>query len=216
MSPAIDLTAYDAVILDFDGPMCNVFAGYPAATIAQELKQLLVDSGWEPSALPATSDPHQIVRLVHQHRPALTPRIEAALTAAEVVAVTTATETPGLANLLTKLRTDSTPIAVASNNNAGAIRRWLDEHAYQIDHVVGRDPDDALRMKPAPDVLNHAMALLGVEPHRTVFVGDAMTDVEAARAAGCALVAFANKPNKLRLFGALACPAIITSLNELT
>jgi hypothetical protein len=33
------------VLLDFDGPVRSIFAGYPALTIAGELRQLLVDQG---------------------------------------------------------------------------------------------------------------------------------------------------------------------------
>lgn len=40
--------------------------------------------------------------------------------------------------------------------------------------------------KPAPGMLLEAMAALGVEPEDTIFVGDAIRDVEAAHAAGCA------------------------------
>lgn len=215
MRPGVDLAAYDAVILDFDGPMCNVFAGYPAAAIAKELRQLLIANGWEPEALPATSDPHQIVRLVHRQRPALAPRVEATLTVAEIAAVTTAIETPGLGNLLARLGTSQTPVAVASNNNAEAIGHWLNEHHYEIEHVVGRDPDDASKMKPAPDVLIQAIGLVGAEPGRSVFVGDAITDAEAATAAGCAFVALANKPRKVELFRGIGCTAVVTSLHQL-
>jgi D-glycero-D-manno-heptose 1,7-bisphosphate phosphatase len=39
--------------------------------------------------------------------------------------------------------------------------------------------------KPAPGMLIAAMTALGVEPRDTIFVGDAIRDVEAAHAAGC-------------------------------
>lgn len=214
MTPAVDLTAYDAVILDFDGPMCNVFAGYPAAQIASELKQLLVEHGWPTEALPDTSDPHQILRLVHSQTPSMSPTIEAALTAAELAAVDTAVETPGLAALLGHLDGCRMPVAVASNNNAGAIRRWLNLHNYEIRHVVGRDTLNPSKMKPAPDVLLAALALLQIPTNRAVFVGDALTDAQAAAATGCAFLAFANKPYKIRLFAGLCC-LTVTDLAQL-
>jgi len=216
MKTSVNLAAYDAVILDFDGPMCNVFAGYPAATIASELKQRLVEGGWPAESLPATSDPHQILRLVAEQRPDLASTVETALAAAEAIAVETAIETPGLAPLLAQLRKWGVPVAIASNNHAGAIRRWLAQRGYSIDHVVGRDPASPATMKPAPDVVIAALALLSVDAHRAIFVGDAASDAAAANGAGCPFVAYANKRHKLELFADLRCLAIITDLNQLS
>lgn len=42
--------------------------------------------------------------------------------------------------------------------------------------------------KPCPGMLNRLMAELGVPPAETVFVGDSLKDLEAARAAGCRAV----------------------------
>lgn len=42
--------------------------------------------------------------------------------------------------------------------------------------------------KPAAEPALHACASLGVEPARTLFVGDSITDVQCARAAGCDVV----------------------------
>lgn len=42
--------------------------------------------------------------------------------------------------------------------------------------------------KPAADPALHACASLGVDPARTLFVGDSITDVQCARAAGCDVV----------------------------
>ena len=42
--------------------------------------------------------------------------------------------------------------------------------------------------KPAADPALHACASLGVAPARTLFVGDSITDVQCARAAGCDVV----------------------------
>jgi len=49
--------------------------------------------------------------------------------------------------------------------------------------------EDTERHKPLPDPLLHAVAVLGVEPASCVYVGDAVVDIEAARAAGMDAIA---------------------------
>lgn len=216
VTTAVDLAAYDAVVLDFDGPMCNVFAGYAAAKVADELKDLVVAQGWPADEVAATSDPHQILRLVHTLAPELFPTVELALTAAELAAVETATITPDLAALITHLRSRRLSVAVASNNNADAIQSWLDRHRLEVDYVCGRDPHDPTKMKPAPDILLQAVAFLGLQPQQVVFLGDGASDAQAAYSAGTAFIGFANKPHKGReaFFGGHGI-ATIRHLSEL-
>lgn len=52
---------------------------------------------------------------------------------------------------------------------------------FEPDHVLGRD---CARPKPAPDGVLLACERLGVEPARSVMVGDWIHDVEAGRSAG--------------------------------
>jgi phosphoglycolate phosphatase-like HAD superfamily hydrolase len=35
------LTSVDAVLFDFDGPLCDVFAGFPAWQVAQQLQEMI-------------------------------------------------------------------------------------------------------------------------------------------------------------------------------
>jgi pyrophosphatase PpaX len=49
--------------------------------------------------------------------------------------------------------------------------------------------EDTERHKPLPDPLLHAVTVLGVEPASCVYVGDAVVDIEAARAAGMDAIA---------------------------
>ncbi len=53
--------------------------------------------------------------------------------------------------------------------------------------VVGGDTGPA--RKPAPDMLQHALRLAGVEPVDALMVGDSPADIDAAKAAGIASVA---------------------------
>lgn len=52
--------------------------------------------------------------------------------------------------------------------------------------------DDYPRPKPAPDPLLYACEVLGVPPSRAVYVGDAETDRQCAKAAGTHFIAFGD------------------------
>ncbi|MDR7323765.1 MULTISPECIES: hypothetical protein [Catenuloplanes] len=99
----IDLTALIAasrvLLLDFDGPVCGLFAGHPAAGIATALRRLLVERGVP--VVPDESDPMEVLRYAATlGRPALTREVEDALCAAELVAARSAEPTPYARELL--------------------------------------------------------------------------------------------------------------------
>ncbi|WP_343244722.1 HAD-IA family hydrolase [Streptomyces sp. SID11385] len=56
-----------------------------------------------------------------------------------------------------------------------------------FDHVLGSD--EVARAKPAPDIVLRALELLGAAPEEAMMIGDATTDIAAARSAGVMAVA---------------------------
>jgi len=75
--------------------------------------------------------------------------------------------------------------------------------------------DTAARPKPAPDPALHAGRLLGIGMHETLFVGDSDTDVNCARAAGCAVVCVADGYNHGIAPESLGADRVITSFRDL-
>jgi hypothetical protein len=45
------------LLMDFDGPICSIFAGLPAATVADRLRKLFADHAQLPDAIARTRDP---------------------------------------------------------------------------------------------------------------------------------------------------------------
>lgn len=78
-------------------------------------------------------------------------------------------------------------LAMASNRSrtaqGTATRFGLDRY---LRLVVGTH--DVAHPKPAPDMLELCMKRLGATPESTLFVGDAITDLEAARACGVGFI----------------------------
>ncbi|HLK45740.1 MAG TPA: HAD-IA family hydrolase, partial [Acidimicrobiales bacterium] len=67
--------------------------------------------------------------------------------------------------------------------------------------------DDTTRSKPAPDIFETAMERGGLDPERTIVVGDSIWDVRAARAAGLGCIgveAGGFSRHELRENGAIA------------
>ena len=119
---------------------------------------------------------------------------------------------PGVVELLAALRADGHALAVATTKTTWMARTvmarlGLEQH---VDHVQGTD---GFPHKPAPDVIEHALA--GVGRPGAWMIGDAVSDVVAGRAAGlrtCAVTWGVHSEADLRL----AHPdAIVTTVDQL-
>jgi HAD superfamily hydrolase (TIGR01509 family) len=206
------------LLLDFDGPVCSIFANYTAASASSELRDILLAFGVSlPDPITDESDPLEILRWTASiESPALTHAVEDALRAAEVRAVKTATPTPGVRELLSAFRERARPIAIVSNNSSPAIAAYVDSHglAEYVTSIVGREPYKPDRMKPNPEPLIQAAAALSAQPETCVLIGDSLSDITAAQAAGIPVIAYANKPAKKGLFAAAGAGAVVTSIAD--
>lgn len=96
----------------------------------------------------------------------------------------------GIPEVLSELRSNGIRLAVASNKPDGAVKQ-LAAHYFPglFDTAVG---DRAgLRVKPAPDLLQVAMGVLGADAASTVYVGDSDVDIETAKNAGIPCISVA-------------------------
>lgn len=95
----------------------------------------------------------------------------------------------GVRELLRDLREAGFRLAVATGKSGPRARSLLQqlEVLDQFEHVIGSD--EIARPKPAPDIVLHALELLGAAPQDAVMVGDAVTDLASARGASVAAIA---------------------------
>ncbi|RAO38958.1 Phosphoglycolate phosphatase [Micromonospora noduli] len=208
-----------AVLLDFDGPVCSIFAGYPAPQVAAELVDVLRRRGVDvPPDLASEPDPLEVLRrtgAAGDH--GITLAVEDALCAAERRAVETAEPTPYGREVIVAARQAGMQVAAVSNNSAGAVAAYLAAHrlAGYVSPVVGRAYADPGRMKPNPEPILQAVHALGEPLGRCVLVGDSQSDIEGARAAGIAVVGYANRPSKVEAFRVAGADVVITSMDAL-
>ncbi len=94
----------------------------------------------------------------------------------------------GVPEMLATLRADGVKLAVLTNKERHFTVKLLGELRLlaAFDAIVAGDT--LAVKKPHPDMVHHALALLGVAADEALLVGDSITDVRTARAAGIAVL----------------------------
>jgi 5-deoxy-5-amino-3-dehydroquinate synthase len=95
----------------------------------------------------------------------------------------------GVREVVSALRGAGHRLAVATGKSGPRARSLLDRLGLidQFDVVIGSD--EVPRPKPAGDIVLHALSVLEVEAEDAMMIGDAVTDLASARAAGVTAVA---------------------------
>jgi HAD superfamily hydrolase (TIGR01549 family) len=216
--PVAQVLAGDGpILLDFDGPVCRVFAGYPAAHIAAELRNRLTAEGITvPAAVAQEDDPLEVLRWTGSLDDARRARqTEDALRSAELAAVASAEPTPFAREVIVAAHEADRRLAIVSNNSAAAIHAYIAAHrltAY-IETVVGRDEADT--MKPEPEPIVRALHQLESRPADAVMIGDSPSDILSARAAGTRSIGYANRPSKTRPLLESGADAVVHSMADI-
>ena len=106
-------------------------------------------------------------------------------------------------------------LASPDPGSLGAIKLWL--WVYIVVTLTGAIVcgDTLPQHKPDPEPARHACRLLDVATSNSLFVGDSITDVETARAAGCSVVCVRDGYNHGTPAAQLGADAVIDSLIQL-
>jgi len=221
-SPRTDAASLGAIIartryllLDFDGPICSIYAGFPAPTVAAQLRKLF--PGELPDVIANTPDPIEVFSYSATIGDGLAARIEAEMTDLEVAAVTTAEPTPYVHEVIASALESGRTIGVVSNNSPRAVNAYLERHGLSdsIRLVVARTSHDPALLKPSPHLINEAIRGLDADPVSSTLVGDSFTDIEAAHRAGVASIGYANQLGKQKRMTELRAGAVIASMADL-
>jgi phosphoglycolate phosphatase len=209
------ITATRHLFLDFDGPICSIYAGLTDATVAAQLRKLI--PGELPETIATTPDPIEVFTYSATVSDELAARVEAEMADLEVAAVPTADPTPYVHQVIASARESGRVIGVVSNNGPRAVNAYLDRHGLSdgIRLVVARTSHDPALLKPSPHLINEAVRGLDADPAATTLVGDSFTDIEAAHSAGVASIGYANKSGKRERMKELRAGAVITSMADL-
>lgn len=206
------------LLLDFDGPICDVFAGLPAATAAGRLIEIIEGRRVRvPAGVAGSGNPLLVFTWASAAEPELGAPVEAELTELECAAIAIAAPTPHAAEVITAARASGRSVAVVSNNSERAVRRYLATHglADGVDVVAARTSPDAALLKPSPHLVAAALGALGVAPAEAALVGDLGTDVQAARLAGVRSIGYASRPGGLAALRRAGAEAVVSDLADL-
>jgi phosphoglycolate phosphatase len=122
----------------------------------------------------------------------------------------------GAAELLTALGERGRRLAVATGKSRRGLERALDSTRTRHHFAATRCADET-RPKPDPAMLLELMDELGVEPARTVMIGDTSHDLAMARSAGVDAIAVAygaHPEHALRALEPSCCAASVSALHE--
>ena len=96
---------------------------------------------------------------------------------------------PGARALLEAVRARGGRVVIATSAKRAELSQLLARGDLEPLVDVASTSDDADASKPAPDIIEAALAKAGVAPHAAVMVGDTQYDIESAHRAGISCVA---------------------------
>jgi phosphoglycolate phosphatase len=206
------------LFLDFDGPICSIFAGLKPETVAAKLRDILTGQDIQlPAAISAITDPFDVFTYAATISPGLAAAVETTMTELELAAVPTADPTAHVHDVITACRESSRTLTIVSNNSAQAVHAYLTRHALDgpISTVIARTAPNPALLKPSPHLIDQAVTANNATPLECTLVGDQVTDIVATREAGTHSIGYANKPGKADQLIDVGADAIITSLAHL-
>ncbi|WP_371579101.1 HAD family hydrolase [Streptomyces sp. NBC_01314] len=205
------ITPVRFVLWDLDGPICRLFSGHPAHQVARDLVELIDQRGLGGLLTErerSTADPQVVLLGLSRRHPSsdLIIDLEKWLTQQELTAAPKAFPTTW-ADPLIRTWSRRARFAITTNNSALAAARYIESRGLTdcFPYMYGRTRDLDL-MKPHPHTLRQALNAMGADPSRTLMLGDAPTDFEAAREAGVPFLGYARNDGKLKALREVGVP----------
>ena len=206
------------ILLDFDGPVCKLFAAYPATVIAGELREYLISEGADlDESAKVTADPLALILWTASHEAELLEPLERREALAERSAAETATPTEQVNEVISLATESGRPVGIVSNNSRAAIDRFLELHGLssEVTSIASRVIGRPELMKPSATPVVEAARSLGIPTEACVLIGDSVSDITAARNAGSRCIGYANNPSRGSQLETAGADTVIYSMGTL-
>ena len=207
-----------AILLDFDGPVCYLFARLPAPDVAQKLRDFLRGQGVAlPSSVTSEKNPLNLLTWTDQEAAHLLADIERLQTDAEIEAARLADPTPGVTEILQSAEALGKPVVVVTNNSAEAVDAFLKRHSLSafIAGVASRVSGKPYLMKPDPHLVLQGAERAGHPPSACLLIGDSPTDIEAAKKAGTRSIGYAKRLPRVTELAEAGADVVVESMQAI-
>lgn len=209
------MQSFEAILFDFDGTLADSYEAITASVnhvrasrghppLDQDAVRRFVGRGPAyllENTVPGT-DVVQDLLLYRAHHPA--------------VMLANTRLLPGALDCLTGFWKRGLKLGVCSNKPSVFTRQILDHLQIGRFLQIVLGPEDVPSIKPAPDMVQKALKVLGVEPSRALYVGDMVVDIETARGAGVTAWVVATGSDQRQALEQAAPDAIFRDLTEVS
>ena len=218
MGSGPDLKDIEAILFDLDGTLVhlNIDFGRMRAEVEALLPQygLSMEGRRSLYVLELIEDAVRELKTKDEEKArAFRREAEAAIVAIELEAAVQAQVYPEVPELLRMLREQGIRVAIVTRNCRAAVDRILAETPLAYDALLTRD--EVTAVKPDPGHLLEALRLLGVEPQRTLMVGDHPMDVQVGHAVGTRTAAVLTGAGSPERFAEVQPDLILAQVGDL-
>jgi ADP-ribose pyrophosphatase YjhB (NUDIX family)/phosphoglycolate phosphatase-like HAD superfamily hydrolase len=202
------------LLLDFDGPVCSLYAGNPAPEVDKQLRQR-VRSTLNYSLSGDEHDPLRTIQDVGLHVMGIAGAAERILTKLETGAVHTAQPAPGSGDLIAAARATRRTVTIVSLHSADAVQAYVENHrlAKRVSNIIARDADRTLSEL---NLVQTALRILDADQDECVFVGNSEIDLIASHQAGVPFIGYASQPGQADQLTNAGADATTTNLTDIT
>lgn len=102
---------------------------------------------------------------------------------------------PYVKDFLKAIRTNGVRTGLVSNVGSKSLSKALSKLGLEEFFDVALSRNDVLNLKPSPDGLNLALEKLGTQKDKSIFMGDSLDDINAARNAGIRVIIITEGEN---------------------
>ncbi len=180
------------LILDFNGPVCQLYSDQSERLAADQLRAILAQHNTEiPDTIAATDDPLAVLTYATTTSPQLAVDLDAELTRREINAALAAQPAAYSHDLISSARESHRTLTVVSTCSDLAVRAYLDRASLDepVSHVVGRtaqSPDSGT----GHNLIIRTLNALSADPGQCALIAESADILDQAAESGIAAIAY--------------------------